>query len=137
MRRLSLAALVAAAVASVSCSSPTAATTTTTTTPATYTDTFSGTLTKNGASSYAFSVAAAGTVYATLTSVADSTVLVGLSLGTMTSTGTCTIVLSNDAAVQGTSIYGSATGLGTLCARVYDVGKVSGSLDYQISVTHP
>ena len=135
MRRFSLAAMVAAVLFNSACSnSPTAATTTTT--PETVTDTFSGTLTHNGASSYAFSVSAAGLVYATLTSVADSTTLVGLSLGTWTGTS-CTVVLSNDQAVQGTTVTGSVTGIGTLCARVYDVGKVGNPLDYQVTVVHP
>ena len=134
MSRFSLAALVAAVLFNSACSNtPTTPSTPTTTT---VTDTFSGTLSRNGASSYAFSVAAAGFVYATLTSVADSTTVVGLSLGTWTGTS-CTVVLSNDQAVQGTTVTGSVTGLGTLCARVYDVGKVASPLDYQVTVVHP
>ena len=137
MSRFPIAAMVAAVLFSSACgSSPTAASTTTTTTTTTVTDTFSGTLNRNGASSYAFSVSAAGTVTATLTSVADTTAVVGLSLGTWNGQS-CSIVLSNDQAVQGTSIYGAVTAIGTLCARVYDVGKVGNPLDYQISVIHP
>ena len=137
MRRFPLAAIAAAVLFSSACSnSPTAATTTTATTTITVTDTFSGTLSRNGASSYAFSVSAAGTVIATLTSVAESTTVVGLSLGTWNGSS-CSIVLSNDQAIQGTTIFGSVTAIGTLCARVYDVGKVGSPLDYQISVTHP
>lgn len=134
MSRFPLAALVAAVLFNSACSNT--PTTPTTTTPATVTDTFSGTLSRNGASSYAFSVATAGFVYATLTSVADSTTVVGLSLGTWTGTS-CTVVLSNDQAVQGTTVTGSVTGIGTLCARVYDVGKVGNPLDYQVTVVHP
>ena len=140
MSRFPLAALVAAVLFNSACSNtPTTPTTTTTTT---VTDTFSGTLNHNGASSYAFSVSAAGFVYATLTSVADTSTVVGISLGTWTGpatggTGSCTVILSNDQAVQGTTITGSVTGLGTLCARVYDVGKVANPLDYQITVVHP
>ncbi|MEQ1912350.1 MAG: hypothetical protein ABMA15_26245 [Vicinamibacterales bacterium] len=134
MSRFPLAALVAAVLFSSACSNT--PTTPTTTTTETVTDTFSGTLSRNGASSYAFSVATAGFVYATLTSVADSTTVVGLSLGTWTGTS-CTVVLSNDQAVQGTTVTGSVTGLGTLCARVYDVGKVASPIDYQVTVVHP
>ena len=134
MSRFPLAALVAAVLFSSACSKT--PTTPTTPTTATVTDTFSGTLSRNGASSYAFSVSAAGFVYATLTTVADSTTVVGLSLGTWTGTS-CTVVLSNDQAVQGTTVTGSVTGIGTLCARVYDVGKVASPLDYQITVVHP
>ena len=134
MSRFPLAAIVAAVLFNSACSNT--PTTPTTPTATTVTDTFSGTLSRNGASSYAFSVATAGFVYATLTSVADSTAIVGLSLGTWTGTS-CTVVLSNDQAVQGTTVTGSVTGLGTLCARVYDVGKVASPLDYQITVVHP
>jgi hypothetical protein len=136
MSRLAIAAMVTAAMLASACSSsPTTPTdTTTTTTPVT--DTFTGTLTRNGASSFAFSVSATGLVYATLTSVADTSVLVGLSLGTWNGTS-CSIVLSNDQAIQGTTVTGSVSGQGTLCARVYDVGKVVSPLDYQITVVHP
>jgi len=47
------------------------------------------------------------------------------------------VVLTNDAAVQGTTLTGSVTAQGTLCARVYDVGKATTPLDYQITVVHP
>lgn len=135
MSRLTLAGLVALALTAGACGNSTT-TTPTTPTPTSVTDTFSGTLTKNGASSYAFSVSAAGTVYASLTSVADTSAIVGLSLGTWTGSS-CTVVLSNDQAVQGSSVTGSVTSAGTLCARVYDVGKSTTPLDYQISVVHP
>lgn len=136
MSRFTFAGLVALALTAAACGNSTTTTPTTPTTTTTVTDVFSGTLTRNGASSYAFSVSAAGVVYATLSTVADSSAVVGLSLGTWTGTS-CTTVLSNDQAVLGTSITGSVTGIGTLCARVYDVGKSTTPLDYQISVVHP
>jgi hypothetical protein len=141
MSRFTLAAIVAVALSVAACDSSTTAPTTATT--PTVTDTFTGTLNLNGASSFAFSVSAAGYVYATLTSVADSdtnladtTATVGMSLGTWNGTG-CTVILSNDQAVQGTMVTGSVTGIGNLCARVYDVGKVVTPLSYQITVIHP
>jgi len=135
MSRFTLAALVAAALSMSACdnNSPTPPSAVP---PSSVTDTFSGTLTVNGASSFPFSVSSQGAVYLTLTSVADSSVVVGMSLGTWSVTGICSAVLSNDAAVQGVSITGSATNIGTLCARVYDVGKVVSPLDYQITVVH-
>ncbi len=135
MSRFTFAALVLSALSMSACgdNSPT---TPTPVPPSSVTDTFSGTLTVNGASSFPFSVSSQGAVYLTLTSVADSSVAVGLSLGTWSVTGICSAVLSNDAAVQGASIAGSATNIGTLCARVYDVGKVVSPLDYQITVVH-
>jgi len=134
MSRFTLATLVAAALFMSACgdNSPT---TPTPTPPTSVTDTFSGTLTRNGASTFPFSVSSAGAVYVTLTSVADSSMIVGLSLGTWNGAA-CTTIISNDAAVQGASLAGSATGVGTLCTRVYDVGKVTNPLDYQLTVVH-
>jgi hypothetical protein len=143
MSRLKIAAMLAIALSAVSCSNSTSPSTTTTTAQQTVTDTFTGTLTRNGGTSFAFSVNAAGAVYATITAVtdsvtaaADTTTLVGLSLGTWTGSA-CTIVLSNDQALKGTTVTGAVSGTGTLCARVYDVGKVVNPLDYQITVVHP
>src|SRR5439155_14490665 len=73
-------------------------TTPTPTTPATTTDTFSDTLNQNGAHSHPFVVVAAGSITATLTTVApDSTVVMGFSLGTWNGTA-CQIVIANDKA---------------------------------------
>ena len=137
MSRFTIAAMLVAALSAAGCSNNTTTSPTTpTVTPVT--DTFTGTLTHNGASSFAFSVSAGGLVYASLTSVADPSVVVGLSLGTWnTGSSSCTTVIANDGALQGTTITASATGIGTLCARVYDVGKVVDPLDYQITITHP
>lgn len=136
MSRFTFAGLVALAITTAACGNSTTTTPTEPTTATTVTDVFSGTLTKNGASSYAFSVSAAGIVYATISTIADSSAVVGLSLGTWTGTS-CTIVLSNDQAGVGSSVTGSVSGVGTLCARVYDVGKSATPVDYQISVVHP
>ena len=135
MSRFKLAAAMAVMLSAAACSKSTA-TSPTTTPAANVTDTFTGTLTRNGATNFQFSVSAAGFVYATLSSVADSSTVVGLSLGTWNGTS-CAVVLANDQAAQGTTVTGSVTGIGTLCARVYDVGKVVDPLDYQVTVVHP
>jgi hypothetical protein len=137
MSRFSLAALVALALMVAACSDNTTTTTTPTPPAQSVTDTFTGTLTHNGASTFGFSANAAGYVYAALTSIADTTIAVGLSLGTLNANGGCSIVIANDAAVQGTTVTGSVTAAGNLCARVYDVGNVVSPLDYQITITHP
>ncbi|MGE3955317.1 MAG: hypothetical protein AB7H96_01260 [Vicinamibacterales bacterium] len=137
MSRLTFAALLVVALGAAGCSNNTPTTPTPTPTPTQVSDTFNGTLTRNGAASYAFNVSAAGAVFATLASVADSTVPVGMSLGIWnTTTSACTVVLANDNAIQGTTITGSASGIGQLCVRVYDVGKVADPLDYQVTVVH-
>jgi len=114
--------------------------TTTSTTPTsivTTTETFTGTLTKNGAVTHQFSVTSRGTVTATLTKVdPDSTVAIGVSLGTWNGT-TCQIILANDAATVGNGVLGTVSGVGNLCLRVYDVGKLTTSESYSVDVVHP
>lgn len=137
MSRFKLAAMLALALSAAACSNNNTVTSPTPTTPVSVTVTFNGTLTRNGATTFPFNVDAAGYVYATLTAVTDATVPVGLSLGIWNATtSACSTVLANDAALQGTTVTGSATNIGQLCARVYDVGKVVDPLDYQLTVVH-
>lgn len=101
------------------------------------TDTFTGNINVNGAMTHTFAVARAGVVTSTLTAVTpDATVQVGFALGTWNGSN-CQMVLSKDDAVQGNAVTGLASGPGTLCARVYDVGKLTGPLGYTITVSHP
>jgi hypothetical protein len=111
---------------------------TTPTTPATQSETFTGTLTPNGARTEPFSVATSGPVTATLTKVEpDATVVVGLSLGTWDGAA-CTAVKSNDKAKQGTAITLSASGAGRVCVRVYDAGgTLTEPVTYAVTVVHP
>lgn len=112
-------------------------------TPFTTTETFSGTLHKNGADSYSFSVAAGGTVYVTLTTLSDpaggAVPTVGLSLGTWNGTS-CSVQtgIFTDNASQNASIAGQVQGAGVLCARVYDpASRVTNPLSYTVTVVHP
>jgi hypothetical protein len=110
---------------------------TTPTPPENVTDTFTGSLTKNGAATFPFTVTAAGGITAALASLLpESTVAVGLSLGTWNGTA-CNIVIANDNAVQGTSVLGQTTSGGSLCVRIFDVGKVVDPLEFTITVVHP
>ncbi|MGD9904900.1 MAG: hypothetical protein AB7U83_15655 [Vicinamibacterales bacterium] len=105
----------------------------------TVTDTFSGTLTRNGGTSHPFPVisAAGGDVVATLRSVSpDSSTVLGMALGTWNGTS-CQAVIANDRAVVSASILGRATSVGTLCLRIYDVGTVVEPQDYEVEVVHP
>lgn len=114
-------------------------TTTTTTTTATTTETFTGTLNMNGAATFPFTAAAAGTVTATLTTVApDATVPIGLGLGSWTGSA-CQISIANDSATQGAVVPGTVTAAAALCARVYDVGKVTAAqpVSFTVTIAHP
>ena len=99
------------------------------------TESFSGTLNPNGGITHPFAVQQTGSVSTTLSIVSPEGTVIGLSLGTWNGQ-TCQIILANDNAVQGISVVGTATSTGTFCARVYDVGKLTGLTDYEISVTH-
>lgn len=128
-----LAALVAGAAA---CGDdPT--TPTTPTPPATVTETFSGSVTRNGAATHTFATQASGTVTATLTTLApDSALVIGLSLGTFNGSA-CQLVITKDDATQGTIVTGGVSTLGSLCVRIYDVGNITDPVTYDITVVHP
>jgi hypothetical protein len=100
------------------------------------TDTFSGTVTPNGAVTHDFGVQAGGRVTATLKSLSPDDAVVGLSLGTWNGSA-CQIVLANDSARLNAVVIGQASGLGNLCVRVYDVGSISQSTSYEVEVVHP
>jgi hypothetical protein len=117
---------------------PTTPTTPTTPTPAPITEPlFTGTLKTNGAATYPFTATTGGTITATLTTLApDSSVGIGLSIGTWTGSA-CQIVIANDNAAQAAVITGTVTAAASLCVRVYDVGKLSASADFTVTIVHP
>jgi hypothetical protein len=109
-------------------------------TPDPVTETFTGTLTLNGAITHQFSAARSGTVRVSIVSlVPDSAVTLGLSLGTWNGTaGTCQTVISNDTATQGSAIIGAAEREGRLCVRLYDAaGTLPQPTDYELTVERP
>jgi hypothetical protein len=105
----------------------------------TTTETFNGTINVNGAAVHVVSISAAGSMTATLTEVApDASIAVGFALGIWNSTtSTCQHVIPNDNALQGQILSGAVSGPGQVCARIYDTGKLTGALNYGISITHP
>lgn len=106
--------------------------------PVTVTETFSGTLTVNGAATHVFFTTATGAVTATLTSLGEEPPsTVGMSLGTYSTTQVCSTVLSRDNAVVTTVVEGTVTTLGgSLCVRIYDVGNLAKPVPYEIRVEH-
>lgn len=107
--------------------------------PVIVTETFTGTLARNGATSHPFPVAfsTGGNITAVLRTVTpDDTSVVGFSMGTWNGTA-CQAVISNDRAVIATSLAGLATSSGTLCVRLYDIGALTEPQTYEIDVTHP
>jgi hypothetical protein len=112
-----------------------ATTTAPSTTPST--DTFSGTLSRNGAFTYPFAALQPGTVTASYTSVGtDNSITLGLGLGTWNGSA-CQILIANDNATAGVLVSALANAAGSLCVRVYDVGYVVNPLSYEVKVVHP
>lgn len=105
--------------------------------PPTFTETFTGTVNRNGAVTHTFATQASGTVTATLTTLApESALIVGLSLGTWNGTA-CQLVITKDDATQGSVLTGGVSTLGSLCVRIYDVGNIVDPIAYEITVVHP
>lgn len=105
--------------------------------PVTFTETFSGTVARNGGQTHPFLTQASGTVTATLTALApDNGVKVGFALGTWNGS-TCQLVIVKDDAVSSTAIVGAVSAVGSLCVRIYDVGQITAPTEYEIQVVHP
>ena len=147
VRRPLLVLVLGAALAAGSACNNNTTSTTTTTPPSTFlaTETFTGTLMRNGAASYSFSVTSAGTVTVTLKAVADTVnpdappPNVGISLGTWDGAA-CSVQtgIFTDSASVGASVSGTVTGAGVLCARIYDPASfVTNPLAYTLTATHP
>jgi hypothetical protein len=140
MHRVLRCVLVFAVLMTAGCSNDSTTTSASSTTPTTFTETFTGTLGPGaGATShvYTFSVANPGTVTATLVSVTpDTTVVIGLSLGTWNGT-TCTDVIADDQTTQGVTVTSSLAAAANLCVRAYLVGPLPNLETYQINAVHP
>ena len=103
----------------------------------TFTETFSGSLAPNGALTFPFNAFARGTATATIASITpDNTVTLGLSMGTWANNA-CSIVISRDNAFEFAQITGSIGTAGALCLRVYDVGRLTTTTKFTVSVVHP
>ena len=136
MSRFKLALLLAGAVSVSACNNSTTNIPTQPSQPNYVTDSFDGSINRNGAATHPFSVSSAGVITATIQTVSDSSKRIGLSLGTWNGTA-CAIIIANDQAAEGTTVTGQATAFGTLCVRVYDVGNVVDPLAYTLRVIHP
>jgi len=108
--------------------------------PVIVTETFTGTININGAATHSFFTSATGSVTATLTSLGETPPTnVGFSLGTFSGT-TCSVNvgLFSDKAVVNTVVIGTVSTLGgSLCVRINDVGALTESVPYTITVQHP
>ena len=132
--------LVALAVVAAGCgNSDSSGDTSTAPAPITFTDSFTGILTLNGATTHPFTVTATGSITAQLTSLKpDSARPVGLSLGTWNGS-ICQVGpgLFNDKSIQGSVVIGETQTVGDFCVRIYDAaGTVVDPETYVIDVAH-
>ena len=119
-----------------------------TTPPTVLTETFSGTLVRNAAFTHPFTVNDAGDVSVFLLQSVDpahpdnNAIPIGVSLGTWNGVS-CAVVIASDSIMpvntdnpsQG-QLTGRATAAGNLCVRVYDVGFVPRSANYELLIDH-
>jgi hypothetical protein len=108
----------------------------------TTTETFTGSVTRNGSQIHTFIATAQGPVTATITAVdpGDSPAI-GFSLGTFDLlTGVCSAVLTNNNATASAVLSGNVVGISSLCVRLYDpFGNVPADLpvNYTVTVVRP
>jgi hypothetical protein len=99
------------------------------------TETFSGVLTVNGAQTFPFA-SNPGSVTAIMAALEpDALAVIGMAIGTWSGT-TCQIILANDAASANAVVTGAVNAQGTLCARVYDVGRITEPVTFSVTVQH-
>lgn len=140
LRPTALATLLLATALGAACGEEETTSTPTTPTPVAVNEAFSDTLNPNGGRTHPFVVERAGEVTATITvieadPVPDPIPTVGLSLGTWNGIA-CQAILANDTAAVGQTLVGSATSIGQFCVRIFDNGRLTGNINYSITVTH-
>jgi hypothetical protein len=140
MRRVTRAVILALGVAlgAAACDPEVTPTTTSTSPSPTITESFTGSITLNGAVSHFFTTSAAGIITATLRTLApDSTIQLGLALGTWNGLN-CATTISNERASQGNVVTGNVASSGNLCVRIFDAnGTIVTPSQYEIVVVHP
>jgi hypothetical protein len=101
------------------------------------TDTFTGTVTLNGAVTHSFSTTTAGSVVATITTIDPSGAFVGFQLGTW-DTVTCTAEKSNPGATLNSVLTGVTQSSASLCIRLHDPNGslTNNNVTYTVTVTH-
>jgi hypothetical protein len=100
------------------------------------TETFSGTVAIGQTAAHNFSTAADGPASVTITSLApDSAVPVGLAIGNPGNNGACSAFAFLQAARLGITLPGTLS-KGTYCVMIYDVGNLTVTNTYTLTVTH-
>ena len=106
-------------------------------TPTQLTDTFSGRVARNGATTFAF-VANTGVITATVSTLTPEDAVIGIALGEWNAnTELCQLRLANDSATKGKSLIGAAQATNNFCVRVSDAtGTLAAPVDFEIAISH-
>ena len=132
-------ALSAACGRNASTTSPTS----TTTASDSVTETFNGTLPVGGSAFYSFSLAASGTVTATLTDIGGDgvppSVMVNLGIGTLSAfncSATPTSIQASGTA-QVPAFVSATEQPGVFCVRISDIGNLFAPATFTVTINHP
>lgn len=104
--------------------------------PSPITELFSTQLVVGGSAARSFNAAKAGTATVTLTNLGSATKL-GFGIGVLDSLGSgCLFTRSSDTAVAGTS-FALPVDAGTYCVRVFDVGGMTSTVTFSVTIVRP
>lgn len=99
-------------------------------------ETFVGTINPLGADTHLFVTQQTGQATATIDSLEpDSSSRVTFMFGTWNGQY-CTVTFVTDEATTGTRFVGNASGPGSFCVRISDIGKLTEPTTYSITVSH-
>ena len=107
-------------------------------TPVLVTETFTGTVTLNGAINHAFSVSGPGPTTAEITAIDPAGSFLGFQMGTW-SGAVCTAVFSNEAGTLASVLNGTTQSAASLCVQMHDPNGilVDKTVTYTVTVKHP
>jgi ABC-type transport system substrate-binding protein len=133
---LSRAALLALALVGSACDNGPDASTAPT--PVLVTETFTGTVTLNGAVSHGFTVSTGGPTVAEITAIDPAGAFIGFEMGTWSGV-VCTAVLSNDAGTVASVLRANTQSSASLCVRMHDPNGIliDTPVTYTVTVVHP
>ena len=126
----------------VGCSNTSPAAPSTTSTATSGPSYFTGTLAPKSSSFFAFTLTQAGTVSLTLASLTFGprnptlTTIVGLGFGTPAGTD-CSLTTSLKTGAGLVAQINSASGTGTFCVDIFDVGNLTTPVDFVVRIVHP
>lgn len=101
------------------------------------TDTWESTFTVKGSASRRFTAPVAGSVRVALVSVTPSPGGVGIGIGIPLSTGGCVLTQAVEAPADDRPSLSMQVDPGTFCVMIYDVGNLTTTVSFSLTVEHP